>query len=510
MIRRVQAGACVAAAMLSLPALAAPQRQAFLHGLRELTEATEGIYGDEGARIPPALDALSRALADGASPRPDAGAVHDALGTMPFIPLAAYRDAYVRLSRGEFDAAIVAFRNAAARDPLVADPAARSDAVRRAVAALRQGRLVDAATLLEQSDTPRDSSEVRRILGLIYWAASDFDRSIEHLDAAIRISPGDERSRLALARVLSSADRDANAARVLQDAIRVVPSARAHWWLAMTFERVNRFADARAEFEFAAAAAVAGQGHLYATIGRLASGAADLAGTVDALSRAVAADPKNPAWHKLLAGALLHQDRADDALAEFVKALLIDPADAETNLGIGQIHLNAGRNTEAVSALRRATDANANAIEAHYALATALARTGNVKEAAAHFERVEAAQRQALANRRRTLSLDSLKEEAALKTGERDHQAAAALWREVITLEPQRASNHAGFAAALASAGQHEAAIEQYERAAMLGAEPSVYRLLAELYASVGRAPDAARARVRYEAALQGSRVPSR
>ena len=44
----------------------------------------------------------------------------------------------------------------------------------------------------------------------------------------------------------------------------------------------------------------------------------------------------------------------------------------------------------------------------------------------------------------------------------------------------------------------------------MLGAEPSVYRLLADLYASVGRTPDAARARVRYEAALQGSRTPSR
>ena len=44
----------------------------------------------------------------------------------------------------------------------------------------------------------------------------------------------------------------------------------------------------------------------------------------------------------------------------------------------------------------------------------------------------------------------------------------------------------------------------------MLGAEPSVYRLLADLSASVGRTPDAARARVRYEAALQGSRTPSR
>lgn len=496
--------------LLVSPSIVAAQQSPFVQALLELNDAVEGIYGDEGSRIAPALDRMSHALADTTSPRPDGHVVHEALGTMPFIPLAAYREGFARLARGDFEAAIVEFRNAASRDPLVADPSARSDAVQRAVAALRQGRLVDAQTRLEQSGALRDSSEARRILGLVYWAASDVDKSVEHLEAAIRMNARDERSRLALARVLSSTDRDADAAGVLQGAIRAVPSARAHWWLAMSYERVNRFADARAEFELAAAAAVAGRSHLYGTIGRLASGAADLAGTVDALSRAVAADPGNPAWHKLLAGALLHQDRVDDALAEFVKALLIDPADAETNYGIGQIHLNAGRHAEAANALRRATEANAGAIDAHYALATALARMGNSAEAARYFERVEQAQKQMLTSRRRTLSLDALKEEAALMSGARDHDAAARLWRQVIQLDPRRASNHIGFAAALVTAGRHEAAIEEYERAALLGAEPVVYRLLAELYANVGRTPDAARARVRYEAALQGNQSPGR
>ena len=53
-------------------------------------------------------------------------------------------------------------------------------------------------------------------------------------------------------------EREADAARVLDEASRVVPSARAHWWLAMSYERVNRFTDARAEFARAAAAALAG------------------------------------------------------------------------------------------------------------------------------------------------------------------------------------------------------------------------------------------------------------
>ena len=490
--------------LLSSVTVAAQRTTPFAEALIDLTEAVEGIYGDEGALIATVLDRMSSALK--ASSPVSATVLHDALGSMPVIPLSTYREGYARMARGEFEAAIVELRRAASRDPLTADPAARSDAVQRAVASLKQGRLLDAQSLLERSDVLRDSSEARRVLGLVYWAASDYEKSVEQLEAAIRLNTGDERSRLALSRVLSSANRDADAARVLEETIRAIPdSGRAHWWLAMSYERLNRFADARAEFERAAAAAVAGQSHLYGTIGRLASGATDLDGAVDALTRATRAEPNNPTWHRLLAGALLHQDRAGDALAEFIQALLLNPGDAEANFGIGQIHLNAGRYAEAASAFRRATDSNANAIDAQYALATALTRLGNSKEAARYFERVELAQKQAMASRRRTLSIDALKEEAALKTGAGDHQAATALWRQVIQLDPQRASNHTGLAAALASAGQDDGAIVEYERAAALGAEPVVYRQLADLYARIGRAPDAARARVRYEAALQGN-----
>ena len=80
--------------------------------------------------------------------------------------------------------------------------------------------------------------------------------------------------------------------------------------------------------------------------------------------------------HKYLAGALLQQDRADEAFVEFVAALLIDPRDADAHAGIGQIHLNAGRDDEAVTALRRAVELSPDHTEARYALATALMRLG--------------------------------------------------------------------------------------------------------------------------------------
>ena len=637
MIRRIQVGACVAAAVLSMPGAATAQRQAFFQGVAELAEAAEGIYGDEGSRIGRALDTMSRTLDEwdreiatlearvaatqtmSARPRLESGLalarmyadrgrpgdalrhleqlggldakhagvqvmrgllldaagnpagaaeafrqawaeapddpatayyvwraseasgdaersrdaraalaaayspllqdgqrtggasfqriapLEEAAGGMPLLPLAAYRRGFEQLARGELREAIEEFRRAASTDALVTRPAAESSALPRALAALRQGRLADARSLLEQPGAADDSSETRRVLGLVYWAESDFDKSVEQFEAAIRMNPGDERSRLALSRVLSSAGRDAEAERALRETIRAIPaSARAHWWLATVYERMNRFADARREFEQAAAKAVAGRSHLLGAVGRLASGAADGAGAVDALSMAVADDPDNPAWHRLLAGALLLQDRPDEALAEFIVALLIDPRDGDAHLGIGQIYLNAGRNAEAVDALRRATQLKADTLDAEYALATALTRLGDSREAARYFERVEQVQRQRLADRRRTLSLDALREEAALRATEGDHTRASALWQQVIRLDPKRASDHVGLAGALAGAGRLDAAIEEYERAAALGADPVVYRLLADLYAKAGRAPDAARARVMYEAALGG------
>lgn len=379
--RRRLTGAVVTAAILAIPAVASAQRQGLVAAVAELAQATEGVYGDEGPRVAPALDAMSRAL-DTWDGRLES--LEDVARGMPLVPLAIYRRGFGQLVGGELRSAIAELRRAASTDPLV-------------------------------TNSP---SESRRLQGLVYWAESKFDKSIEQFEAAIRLNPVDERSRLALSRVLTSAGRDTDAQHVLEDTLRVIPaSGRAHWWLATSYERVNRFADARREFEQAAAQAVAGRAPLLGAVARLASGAADNAGAIDALSRAVADDPGNPLWHRLLAGAYLLEDHPDDALAEFVATLRLDPRDADAHLGVGLIHLNAGRNAEAADALRRATELKPDAIEAEYALATALTRAGNGRDAAPHFEHVQQVQRQRQADRRRQLLLDIQREEAALRGG---------------------------------------------------------------------------------------------
>jgi tetratricopeptide (TPR) repeat protein len=169
-----------------------------------------------------------------------------------------------------------------------------------------------------------------------------------------------------------------------------------------------------------------------------------------------------------MARTLMEEDRADEALAEFVAALLIDPHDAVAHAGIGQIHLHAGRDADAVAALQRATDLTPADSETRYALASALQRLGRSEEAAQHFARVEQAQRQTLTDRRREMSAAVLKQEAAFDAAE----------------------------------GRFDTAIALYEQALAVESDPVVYSRLADLYAKVGRAQDAARARALYEKAL--------
>src|SRR4029434_2168759 len=99
----------------------------------------------------------------------------------PILPPAAYNQAFGDLARGQYARALAEFRKPAAGDPLITDPSAASGLMVRAFDALRQGRLTDSQSLLEQSGPPRDSSEAHRALGLVYWAKSDYEKSIASL-----------------------------------------------------------------------------------------------------------------------------------------------------------------------------------------------------------------------------------------------------------------------------------------------------------------------------------------
>ena len=110
---------------------------------------------------PPIGDCSRTARARKASPFVSIELLPDSAAETPIVPPVAYAQGYARIAHGEYDEAIAEFRKAAAIDPLVADPAARSPSMMQAVAALRQGRLADARSLLERST--RCTSRPKRI-----------------------------------------------------------------------------------------------------------------------------------------------------------------------------------------------------------------------------------------------------------------------------------------------------------------------------------------------------------
>jgi tetratricopeptide (TPR) repeat protein len=177
----------------------------------------------------------------------------------------------------------------------------------------------------------------------------------------------------------------------------------AHFARAQAAEIANRVADARREYQSALAGTLTGRSTVLVAIGRLAQVDGDLPGAIDAFARAALIRPGDPNIHKEFAVTLTEAGRPDEAFCELVAALLIDPRDGQAQASIGQLHLDAGQNADAVAAFTRALHMSPDRFEVRYALASAYTRLGNMAEAARQMEIFERASRDALARRRREM-----------------------------------------------------------------------------------------------------------
>ncbi|MCD4749871.1 MAG: tetratricopeptide repeat protein, partial [Thermoanaerobaculales bacterium] len=105
---------------------------------------------------------------------------------------------------------------------------------------------------------------------------------------------------------------------------------------------------------------------------------------VDALGvarRGIGADPDNYRLQYLLGQAQLGLGNPDKAIAEFDRAVQINPSDAATHSVIGRIHYMLGRFEEARIALERAIELEPNRADAVETLGMAYARLGDLDRA---------------------------------------------------------------------------------------------------------------------------------
>lgn len=422
--------------------------------------------------------------------------LQDEASNTPLFAPALYQRAYALIGQAAYADALTALRAAVDEDPLTAGMP--TTGMMEGAAALRQGHIVEARTHFASELTARPgSSEAHRLIALTYWATTDYDKSIEHLEQAIRANPMDERSRMALARVLTDANQRDEAEQTLIAAARALPSSgMAHWRLGRWYASTRRDEDAVRELEKAAALSpLAGRAELYRQIGTVDMRLLDADAAAEAFSRRVRLTPNDAVAHRDRARALVLGNHTEEAFVEFVATLLLDPDDVEALLAIGQIHLAAGRYADAVLVLESAVALDGEAAEARYALGTALLRLGRPDEGNTQLEAFHRLQAKAVEDQRRRIEIGVLKLEAAARTSEGAHDRAATLWLQVLAAQPGVASNHVGLASALARSGHLDTAATEYEKAIALGAESETYRQLAALYERMGRADESVRIR---------------
>ena len=424
-----------------------------------------------------------------------------ASGVIVFVP-ADYAEGFALIRQRKYEAALERLRAAVALDPLNSDPARSSPRISQGMAALRQGHFKAAIDHLRAGiELVPGSAEAHRILGMAYWAEGAYDASIRELEIAVRQNPRDDRSRITLAEVLVEAGEAAKAVDTLREASTAIPqSGLVRYRLGRLYQSLQKDAEALREFDEALRIGpVSGVSSLLATIGFLHLNTMNFDGAIDAYSQRVDSDPNNAQAHRQLGDAYRKQGRHDEAFTEFVVTLTIDPASADAHAALGQLHLASGRPENAVTALQRAVTLNPAHNEARYALGTTLVRLGRVEEGQKELQVFQQLQADAMEKERRRYEVNLIRLEATLRTQEGKYADAAALWQKIVDQEPNQASNYLGLAQALTRAERYDAAVEAYLQVLKREDRVHVHRLLSELYSKLGQTAEAATERARYE-----------
>ncbi len=199
---------------------------------------------------------------------------------------------------------------------------------------------------------------------------------------------------------------------------------------------------------------------------------------------------------------LTEKGETEAAIAEWTKALALDPEDANARNNFGALLLRQGRLAEAAGHLKRAIEIKPDLIDAHNNLALLLLRPGTVDQAIAHWRKVL------------EVKPDHVEVHvnlgAALLMQEKPAEALAE-WREALRLEPYRVPVLTNIAWMLSTFPDDRIrngaeAVTLAERARELtgGADPLALDVLAAAYAETGRFFEAVETARRAEAAAIG------
>ena len=224
---------------------------------------------------------------------------------------------------------------------------------RQAVQALQAGDLDRARALAESEVSAAPSPRAHHLLGIVHCRLGDPASGVEHLRAAAEAEPENAGFRIMLMRALVDAGRP----REVLDMAEPPPISSAagiEEWRARA-----EAADAAGEPANAAVAwsrvtaAAPSDWRAWANLGNSHAAGGEWEQAADSLSKAAALNPIEKTVQSNAGAALLHANRATDAIAAFEAARRLGDSSFAAEFGLGRAYVADSRFAEAEEALRR-------------------------------------------------------------------------------------------------------------------------------------------------------------
>ena len=197
--------------------------------------------------------------------------------------------------------------------------------------------------------------------------------------------------------------------------------------------------------------------------------------------KALAMDPTNPRAHTNLGIALQGTEAREEALAEFRKAVALKPDYPQARNNLGAALVQFGKLDEGAAQLRAVLELDPDFAEARMNLGEALLETGKFLEAAGQFEKV-------LSANPGSVRVRDYLGQALARQGKLD--AAAAEWLAAIQIDPKDNAARFFLGGALYQQGRIDEAIARWREG--LAKDPDDLAILGQLAWVLATDPDAA------------------
>ena len=212
--------------------------------------------------------------------------------------------------------------------------------------------LSEFALALSQGFRPLDIYKVRIY---IYQEQKDWDKAIADTNAALQIEPRNPELAKALVEAYLAKNDTVAALDALQKASSIAPNdAEIDYYLARTYGQTGKYKEQETHALAALKKGTRMMGETYLLLANAYDKQHNWTGSIDAYTRAIAADPKNLQSYRSLAEAYRSDGRYNEAIATTKQALRVFPQNGDLYTDISWYYSLADRPLDAIEASKAA------------------------------------------------------------------------------------------------------------------------------------------------------------